>query len=65
MAARGIDNMQTLLPENVDDQHTAVSIREQETENYTALIHEIWRRFTNESIAVRRSEFKIDASTNP
>jgi hypothetical protein len=44
----------------------AVSIREQEPENFKVLIHEIWHRFTEQHIEMRRSGsgYQIDASTN-
>jgi hypothetical protein len=50
-----------------DAQNSAVSVREQETENFKALIHEIWHRFTEQHIEMRRSGsgYQIDASTNP
>jgi hypothetical protein len=58
--------MQRQQSDNGDDQKSAVHIREQETESFNALIHEIWRRFTEEPIKMRRSRsgFQIDDSTN-
>jgi hypothetical protein len=49
-----------------DEQNPVVHIREQETENFRALIHKIWRRFTEGPIEMQRSRsgFQIDASTN-
>jgi hypothetical protein len=59
--------MQRQQSDNGDEQNSSVHIREQETENFKALIHEIWRRFTEEPIEMRRgrSGFQIDDSTNP
>ena len=59
--------MQAQLSESGDDQNTAVHIREQESENLKALIHELWRRFTEEPIEMRRSRsgFQKDASASP
>jgi hypothetical protein len=59
--------MQTQRSDKGDAQNSAVSIREQETENFKALIHEIWHRFTEQHIEMRRSRsgYQIDASTNP
>jgi len=58
--------MQLQLPDKRDAQNPAVSIREQEPENFKALIHEIWHRFTEQHIEMRRSRsgYPIDASTN-
>jgi hypothetical protein len=59
--------MQTQRSDKGDAQNSAVSIRKQETENFKALIHEIWHRFTEQHIEMRRSRsgYQIDASTNP
>jgi|HubBroStandDraft_6_1064221.scaffolds.fasta_scaffold228971_2 hypothetical protein len=58
--------MQSQQSDNGDDQNSAVQIREEETENFNVLLHEIWRRFTEKPIKMRRSRcgFKIDDSTN-
>ena len=58
--------MQRQESDDGDDRNSAVHIREQKTENFNALIHEIWRRFTQEPIKMRRSRsgFQIDDSTN-
>jgi hypothetical protein len=58
--------MQRQQSDNGAEQNSAVHIREQETEKFNALIHEIWRRFTEEPIKMRhsRSGFQIDDSTN-
>jgi hypothetical protein len=58
--------MQTQQLDNGDEQNLAVHIREQETENFKALIQEIWCRFTAEHIEMRRSRggFQIDDLTN-
>jgi hypothetical protein len=49
-----------------DVHNFAISNREQEPENFKALIHEIWHRFTELHIEMRRSRsgYQIDASTN-
>jgi hypothetical protein len=49
-----------------DEQRAVVHIREEETENFKALIHKIWRRFRQWPIKMRRSRsgFQIDASAN-
>ncbi len=59
--------MQTQLSESGDVQNTVIHIREQETENYNALVQEIWRRFANEPIEMRRSRIgsQLNATTNP
>ena len=58
--------MQTQRFDKADIQDSAVSIREQEAESFKALIHEIWHRFTEQHIEMRRSRsgYPIDASTN-
>jgi hypothetical protein len=55
--------MQLQLPDKREAQN---SIREQEPENFKALIHEIWHRFTEQHIEMERSRsgYQIDASTN-
>jgi hypothetical protein len=59
--------MQTQELRNGDAQNSAVHTREQETEKFETLIHEIWRRFTEQHVEMRRSRggYQIDASTNP
>jgi hypothetical protein len=59
--------MQTPQLRSGDKQKSAVHIREQEPENFKALIHEIWHRLTEQHIEMRRSRsvYQIDASMNP
>ena len=59
--------MQTQESRNGDAQNSAIHTREQETEKLATLIHEIWRRFTEQHVEMRRSHggYQIDASTNP
>jgi hypothetical protein len=59
--------MQMQRSDKGDSQNPAVSIRVQEPENFKVLIHEIWRRFTEQHIEMRRSRsgYQIDALTNP
>ena len=59
--------MQMQRSDKGDSQNPAVSIRVQEPENFKVLIHEIWRRFTEQHIEMRRrpSGFEVDASTTP
>jgi hypothetical protein len=49
-----------------DEQSPVVQVREEESGNFKALIDEIWLRFTERAIEMRRSRsgIRIDASTN-
>jgi chloramphenicol O-acetyltransferase len=58
-SARGIDKIQSQLSDNGDDQNTATHIREQEAENFKALIHEIRRCITEAAIKMRQQSQRI------
>ena len=59
--------MQRQKLQSGDIQNLAVHIGELETENFETLIHEIWRRFTEQHIEMERnrSGYEIDGWTNP
>jgi hypothetical protein len=62
-----MEGMQEQRSDIGDARILAVHTREQEPEIFKELIHEIWHRFTQQHIEMRRSRsgYQIDALTNP